>query len=78
MLEKLLDGFVPAALALDHQVGDQRLSFKAEKHLALMGAHRPEKTATPYQALCCTMDFVGGMTDNYAVDLARQLSGEMK
>jgi len=24
------------------------------------------------------MDFIGGMTDNYAVDLARQLSGEMK
>jgi dGTP triphosphohydrolase len=23
------------------------------------------------------MDFVGGMTDNYAVDLARQLSGDM-
>mgnify|MGYP000630168777 CR=1 FL=1 len=36
------------------------------------------KGATPYQALCCTMDFIGGMTDNYAVDLARQLSGEMK
>jgi dGTPase len=77
VLEKLLDGFVPAALAIDQQ-GDKRLSFKAEKHLALMGAHRPEQGATAYQALCCTMDFIGGMTDNYAVDLARQLSGEMK
>jgi dGTPase len=77
VLEKLLDGFVPAALALDQQEGDKKLSFKAEKHLALMGTHRPEQGATAYQALCCTMDFVGGMTDNYAVDLARQLSGDM-
>jgi len=74
----LLDGFVTAALALDHSSNNKRLSFKAEKHLALMGAHRPERDTTAYQALCCTMDFIGGMTDNYAVDLARQLSGEMK
>ena len=78
VLEKLLDGFVPAALAIGEPSDDKRLSFKAEKHLALMGAHRPEQGATAYQALCCTMDFIGGMTDNYAVDLARQLSGEMK
>jgi dGTPase len=77
VLEKLLDGFVPAALALDQQEGDKKLSFKAEKHLALMGTHRPEQGTTAYQALCCTMDFIGGMTDNYAVDLARQLSGDM-
>ncbi|MDC9719535.1 MAG: deoxyguanosinetriphosphate triphosphohydrolase [Gammaproteobacteria bacterium] len=78
VLEKLLDGFVPAALAIDQQRDDIRLSFKAQKHLALMGAHRPDEGASAYQALCCTMDFIGGMTDNYAVDLARQLSGEMK
>ncbi|MCO4837873.1 MAG: deoxyguanosinetriphosphate triphosphohydrolase [Oceanospirillaceae bacterium] len=78
VLEKLLDGFVPAALAIGEQSDKKSLSFKAEKHLALMGTHRPEQGSTAYQALCCTMDFIGGMTDNYAVDLARQLSGEMK
>jgi len=76
VLEKLLDGFVPAALAVS-QHETKGLSFKAQKHLALMGTHRPEEGASAYQALCCTMDFIGGMTDNYAVDLARQLSGEM-
>lgn len=78
VLEKLLDGFVPAALEVGKHGANQNLSFKAQKHLALMGAHRPAKGSSAYQALCCTMDFIGGMTDNYAVDLARQLSGEMK
>ncbi len=78
VLEKLLDGFVPAALAVVQTTdGASPLSFKAQKHLALMGTHRPTQDNSAYQALCSTMDFIGGMTDNYAVDLARQLSGEM-
>jgi dGTPase len=78
VLEKLLDGFVPAALAVvKTATNDAPLSFKAQKHLALMGTHRPTQDNSAYQALCSTMDFIGGMTDNYAVDLARQLSGEM-
>jgi dGTPase len=76
VLEKLLDGFVPAALAVTQSPAD-KLSFKAQKHLALMGTHRPTADNSAYQALCSTMDFIGGMTDNYAVDLTRQLSGEM-
>ena len=76
VLEKILDGFVPAALEVSSQEVDM-VSFKAQKYLALMGTHRPDQEATAYQALCQTMDFVAGMTDKYAVTLARQLGGEL-
>ena len=74
VLEKLLHCFVNAALEVSF--GDP-ISFKAEKSLALMGAHRPYGNITPYEALCRTMDFIGGMTDQYAVTLARQINGHM-
>jgi dGTPase len=74
VIEKLLDGFVNAAL--EASSGD-RISFKAEKHLVLMGAHRPPEGIELYHALCHTMDFIGGMTDQYAVTLAGQISGQM-
>jgi dGTPase len=76
VLEKILDGFVPAALQVSSQEVDT-VSFKAQKYLALMGTHRPDPQASAYQALCQTMDFVAGMTDKYAVTLARQLGGEL-
>ncbi|MDP6968143.1 MAG: deoxyguanosinetriphosphate triphosphohydrolase [Gammaproteobacteria bacterium] len=76
ILEKILDGFVPAALEVCAGKGE-KVSFKAQKYLALMGAHQPEGEATAYQALCQTMDFVAGMTDKYAVTLASQLNGEL-
>ncbi|MDP6189579.1 MAG: deoxyguanosinetriphosphate triphosphohydrolase, partial [Gammaproteobacteria bacterium] len=54
-----------------------KVSFEAQKYLALMGAHQPEAQASPYRALCQTMDFVAGMTDKYAVILASQLNDEL-
>ncbi|MCP4790420.1 MAG: deoxyguanosinetriphosphate triphosphohydrolase, partial [Gammaproteobacteria bacterium] len=76
ILETILDGFVPAAL---ERVGNPtgEVSFKAQKYLVLMGTHQPEANVTAYQALCHTMDFIAGMTDKYAVTLARQLKGEL-
>ena len=76
MLEKILDGFVPAALEVGACKND-KVSFKAQKYLALMGTHQPEIGVSPYIALCQTMDFIAGMTDKYAVTLAGQLNGEV-
>ena len=76
ILETILDGFVPAALErIGNPTGE--VSFKAQKYLVLMGTHQPEASVTAYQALCHTMDFIAGMTDKYAVTLARQLKGEL-
>ena len=76
ILEKILDGFVPAAMEASRNP-DGKVSFKAQKYLALMGTHTPDFGAPAYDALCKTMDFIAGMTDKYAVTLARQLHGEL-
>jgi dGTPase len=77
VLAKLLDGFIPAAMEASAYEQEDAMSLRTQKYLALMGTYRPNVGARPYRAICQTMDFIAGMTDNYAVTLSRQFSGEL-
>lgn len=54
-----------------HQSG-RRLSYRSEKIISLMGIHAPHPEWPLYQAYIRALDFISGMTDNYAVYLAKQ------
>jgi dGTPase len=62
-------------------VDEATLSWKAAHVLRLLGDHAPTKENAPaggwssYQCLRRVIDFVTGMTDNYAVYISRQLQG---
>jgi dGTPase len=81
----LLDEFCAAALnqaeVLSNDGGESKLSWKAGHVLKLLGDHSPSKANAPdggwssYQCLRRVIDFVTGMTDNYAVYISRQLQG---
>jgi dGTPase len=73
------------AAVLDHanalKTGNKCASSKSEQVLQLLGDHAPTKKNappddwTPYQSLRRVVDFVTGMTDNYATYISRQFQG---
>jgi dGTPase len=69
----LLDALVPATFAL-HTRGAEQLSPREQLALGLMDHARPP-AANLYQAYMRILDFTGAMTDNYAANLARDISG---
>jgi dGTPase len=83
--DTLLSEFCVAALNQSEVLaGDGResaLSWKASHILKLLGDHCPTKDNAPaggwssYQCLRRVIDFVTGMTDNYATYISRQLQG---
>lgn len=67
----LLDALVPQVVAFCH---GQPLSHRQQTQLALMD--RPLQPGTSlYDGLLQVLDFIGGMTDNHAARLAREISG---
>jgi dGTPase len=83
--DPLLREFSKAALnkadILSGNSDDKKLLWKSEHVLRLLGDHAPSKDNAPpdgwsaYQCVRRVIDFVSGMTDNYAIYLARQLQG---
>lgn len=71
-LATLLDVFCHAVYEHHHQTN---ISFRARRVLDLMGANAPEREWPLYQAYMRVLDYVGGMTDNYATYLAHQIGG---
>lgn len=67
----LLDNLLHAAYALHKG----KVSFKDSRALALMKEHAPQKNSSLYEKYQAVLDFIAGMTDNYATHLAGQLSG---
>lgn len=51
------------------------LGYRSEKILRLMGIHAPEADEGLYVGYRRMLDFISGMTDNYATYLARQVAG---
>ncbi|MDR9468063.1 deoxyguanosinetriphosphate triphosphohydrolase [Marinospirillum sp.] len=74
-LGTLLETFCEACNARHHQPG--ALSFKHQRVLALIGENMPEEDWPLYQSYRRALDFIGGMTDNYAVDVAQEMSGQI-
>ncbi|WP_261844569.1 deoxyguanosinetriphosphate triphosphohydrolase [Aliamphritea ceti] len=73
-LGTLLDAFCHAAYEL-HCGGHENLSYRSQKIISLMGIHSPQPEWDLYPSYMRVLDFIGGMTDNYAAYLARQIGG---
>ncbi len=70
----LLDVLVPSAHAFCSQ-GPAALSVRQRTELALLDQRPLEKGESLYSAYMKLLDYIGGMTDNYAANLAREVSG---
>lgn len=76
----LLESFCGAVEELDqlsHGQSLEQLSFKHKRVLALIGENIPGPEWNRYEAYRRVLDFIGGMTDNYAVDLAQEMGGRL-
>lgn len=72
-LSLLLDALVADAHAFCRR-GEAALNTRQRTQLALL--ERPLKAGeSPYSAYMKVLDYIGGMTDNYAATLAREISG---
>ncbi|SDM16525.1 dGTPase [Modicisalibacter muralis] len=71
----LLEAFIGAAHELHYQ---GRSTFKHQRVLALIGENTPRPSWTLYDSYRRMLDFIGGMTDHYAVDLAQEMGGRLR
>jgi dGTPase len=71
----ILELFVSAVEDLDNKKDINKVSFKNKKILKLMKVHQPSPNASLYEKYQCVIDYVSGMTGNFAVTLAQQLKG---
>ncbi|WP_027965734.1 deoxyguanosinetriphosphate triphosphohydrolase [Halomonas halocynthiae] len=71
----LLEAFIGAAHEL-HHTGSS--SFKHERVLALIGENTPLPSWSLYDSYRRMLDFIGGMTDHFAVDLAQEMGGRLR
>lgn len=71
-LEILLNAFCGAALE-QHRGGS--LSFKNRRILDLLGSNAPDPTWPLYQAFLRMIDFIAGMTDSFATEMASEMTG---
>ncbi|HSH58031.1 MAG TPA: deoxyguanosinetriphosphate triphosphohydrolase [Halomonas sp.] len=71
----LLEAFIGAAHEL-HYTG--RSTFKHQRVLALIGENTPRPSWSLYDSYRRMLDFIGGMTDHYAVDLAQEMGGRLR
>ena len=71
-LDILLNAFCNAAY---QQKVSPQMSFRMKRILDLMDYNAPKKEWPLYQSYSRVLDFIGGMTDNYATYLAQQVGG---
>lgn len=82
-LDVLLSAFCDAAKECAGQTGlsEGSLGWKSRLTMRLLGDHAPKSSNAPaggwteYQCYRRVIDFVGGMTDNYATYMAKQIGG---
>jgi dGTPase len=88
VMARLLDEFVVAALSFAKAFRNDKskpiLDSKSEMLLAMLGDNRPRRGNAPngdawtaYQCVRRNIDFISGMTDDFAIRLNRQLSGQI-
>ncbi|NHQ85113.1 deoxyguanosinetriphosphate triphosphohydrolase [Iodobacter sp. HSC-16F04] len=71
-LDILLNAFCNAAY---QQKVSPQMSFRMKRILDLMEYNAPKKEWSLYDSYSRVLDFIGGMTDNYATYLAQQVGG---
>ena len=72
-IEILLDSFIKAAYTLKQKKND--VPFKYKRILDLMESHKPRENWSLHHSYMHVLDFISGMTDNYATYIAKQLRG---
>jgi dGTPase len=72
-IELLLDAFIKAAYNLKIYERDRFIASRHRRILDLMGSHQPKKDWSLHHSYMHVLDFISGMTDNYAVNIARQI-----
>lgn len=75
IIKTLLNTLIKAVYNL-HQTNYEKLSFKDKRALSLMGDQVPQKSDNLYAMYQRVIDYIVGMTDNYAQYIANQLNGE--
>ncbi len=68
----LLAAFLSAA---DEVLSGGPVSYKAQGILELIGRHAPQPGWDKYRAYLRVVDYISGMTDSYAVELAQAIQG---
>ncbi len=61
--------------AVDEVLSEQAVSYKSLRILELIGRHAPKPGWDRYQAYLRVVDYISGMTDSYAVELAQAMRG---
>jgi dGTPase len=75
-IEILLDAFIGSAYTLKIHGDDEFFTPKHRQILDLMGGHQPKQDWSLHHSYMHILDFISGMTDNYAANIARQI-GDM-
>lgn len=70
-LGSLLDAFLTAAA----EAVRGEVSFRSQRILDLIGRHAPQPGWDLYHAYMRVIDYIAGMTDDYAVDMAQAIRG---
>jgi len=71
-LGSLLDAFLRA---VDDVLEGGAVSYKSQRILDLIGRHAPQKGWDKYRSYLRVVDYISGMTDDYAVELAQAIRG---
>ena len=72
-IEILLDSLIKATYAKHTQV-NRLFSERSQKILNLMGSHQPKKHWSLEHSYLHVLDFISGMTDKYAINIANQIA----
>jgi len=71
-LGSLLDSFLAA---VEEAISGQDVSYKSQRILELIGRHAPKAGWDKYRSYLRVVDYIAGMTDAYAVELAQAIRG---
>ena len=72
LYKRLLDIFIPACFNFSKK---NPMSYQETRALTLMGSNAPAEGECLYTAYLRVLDFVSGMTDDYATFISQQFSG---
>lgn len=72
LYKRLLDIFIPA---VHDKKTNTRLEFREQRALDLMGINAPSEKDSIYTSYLRVLDFISGMTDDYATFISKQFSG---
>jgi len=75
IIETLLESLIRATYQFHIKKEEKLLSFRDKRVLDLMGDNKPKKDVSLYNKYQSVIDFIVGMTDDYAKHMAHQLNG---